>query len=171
MRDKDSFPGGAVTGLYIQPGAFTPNYCSTVSQQRAFEFEGSEGHVPVFDLIGTHDNSPFSSVIVAKSSDLIGQINSDGGAYIVTAECEVAAKTYLDAFSDNQFKTFGSWTGSETVTEIGHETFQQDSRSSASGLCVKVEFSNWQVLNADSHVTDNVQKTDGSTDCVVFRTI
>ena len=161
---------GGVTGLYVQPGAFTPNYCSTVAQQCSFEFEGSEGQIPVFDLVGTQDNSPFSSVIVAKSSDLIGQINSDG-AYIVTAEGEVAAKTYLDAFSDNQFKTFGSWTGSETVTEIGHETFQQDSRSSASGLCVKVEFSNWQVLNADGHVTDNVQKTDGSTDCVVFRTI
>ena len=126
--------------------------------------------VAVFDLIGSADNSPFSSVITAKSSDLIGQINSDG-AYIVTEEGQVPAKTYLDAFSDNQFKTFGSWTGEQTVTEIGHETFQQDSRSSASSLCVKVEFSSWQVLNSDGNVVDNIQKSDGATDCVVFRTL
>ena len=147
----------------------TPDRCRRVADKCHFKFDNKAAGIPVYDISKTRDNEGFTDRIVAKSSDLIGVINSDQ-ASIVTEAGVVAAKMYLDAFTDNQFKTFSQWDGSQNVPEVGHETFQQGSRAQASGLCVKVSFSNWQVLNELGHVTDNVQSSDPNTDCVVFKT-
>jgi hypothetical protein len=161
------------SAIYLKPATFMfeeVDSCAEIASACGFAFEWYADSVPTYDISTTWDNFGFSDVIVSRSSDIIGQINSNGASIITDDGDIVPAKTYLDAFTDNQFKIFGEWNGEQVVSKVGHETFQQDSRGAAQGQCIKISFSHWQVLNENLWVQSNEVADDPAVDCVVFRT-
>jgi len=134
--------------------------CLAEALQCDFYFSGSKTSVPAYDLSNTEDNVAFSAKIKSRTVGKLGGLNSNGdGNSFIFSTGEESITEYYSKFAKYQFKPSGA--------HLLHETFQGDSQEHAEGKCVKVYFTNWQVLNDEGNVVENVN--DGNA-CAVFRT-
>lgn len=137
--------------------------CEQHAEQCEFYFQGHDSEVPIYSLANTENDVGFTDVVVARDGSTIGTMNSNGQAtsfVLGGEEGEVSMIDYIPAFTTYQFKPDGG-----AQAKIMYETFQ--SQSDASGKCVKVYFTHWQVLNGDD--VENVV-SDSVNACAVFRT-
>jgi hypothetical protein len=134
--------------------------CLEEALQCDFYFSGSKTSVPAYALSNTADNVDFSRKIKSRTDGRIGGLisNGDGNSFIMSSGEETATE-YYSKFAKYQFAPSGAY--------LMHQAFQGDSAQYADGKCVKVYFSDWQVLNSDGSVKQTVADGDA---CVVFRT-
>jgi len=149
----------------IAPEPDVDESCQEAADTCDFYFQGFEYSVPTYSLENTVDNVGFTNQIMARDGTLIGVMNSNGlpASFVLGGTLGIEAMdVYMSAFTEYQFKPDGNVTA-----EIMHETFQ--SANDACGMCVIVYFTEWQVLNAEGDVIENVY-TNSSSACVVFQT-
>lgn len=143
--------------------------CYDAYKECAFTFINTTA-LPRFDISVRPDrsftkriaskNHPRLVIGVLNSNDLVPEFVSRGAVVPITARGS-------PSFTPTHFKPFLRGWGSG----IGHETFQGNQLRTATGRCIRVYFSSYQILDGgNGTVVDNInglKKKDGA--CVVFR--
>jgi hypothetical protein len=142
--------------------------CSHEYDACDFMFEGHE-NVPTYTLYPNMNDVGFTDVVVPREGSGVGTMNSNGRytSFILGGDeeeqsGEVTMNEYISDFTPYQFKPDG-----QSVPRIMHETFQAE--TDARGKCVKVYFTQYQSLDSEGNVVENVE-TDSASSCVVFKT-
>lgn len=153
--------------------------CEEAEAYCEFTFEDIDG-IPTFPLGATVPDKAFTPEIVAKDpSVFITGLNSNNvEAEFIENDAVILISKVIpppaQAFSPTQFKPFTPST-TKNGTGLGHETFQNEQAMFAKNRCVRVYFSEWQILDAPAPEGKNIGNANSKVDksenyCVVFRT-
>lgn len=144
--------------------------CATAYRKCAFRISGADS-VQTFGLPKKPD-TPFTPRIISRDADLsVGLFNSLNVSaqfinnFGVAKSVSLFGKTKL---SPTHFKPFRL--GKKAYSGIGRQAFVSGQRKTAKGRCVRVFFAEYQILDEDENVVENVISKKDRTACVVFRT-
>lgn len=151
----------------------SPISCEDAYATCEFKFEGHDS-LPTFS-VGMFQDKPFTSRVISKNpSENLGILNTND----VTPEfiSDIGSVTDITAagakppFTPTHFKPFSF--EKKTYSGVGHQTFHGDQLAQASGRCMRVFFTSYQLLSLSSPyvVLENKHVTGKTTKCVVFRT-
>ena len=150
----------------------TGDSCEEAYKQCDFQFFGRDA-VPEY-TIGKKPDTVFTNRIVSKTNSNVGVLNTNGiDVEFLTGDASSAITGFgSPRLTPTHFKPL-SFTNRLFATGIGHQTFTGDQLSVSRNRCVRISFSNFQVISSTPfpHVVDNVngaKKNDNK--CVVFRT-
>eukprot|EP00178_Gracilaria_changii_P014098 TRINITY_DN3999_c0_g1_i1.p1 TRINITY_DN3999_c0_g1~~TRINITY_DN3999_c0_g1_i1.p1 ORF type:complete len:424 (+),score=70.55 TRINITY_DN3999_c0_g1_i1:641-1912(+) len=149
------------------PGAAPQQSCQAAFERCAFTFAGERG-LAAFRIGGTADVS-FTPRIVAKDDDVqLGVLHSNHQVAQFIEHDGVFAITNFGSqrFAPTQFQPYALWPANGSG--IGHQTFHGDQLQLASGRCVRIFFSEIQLLEPPSYLRHVAQSENK---CVVFRTL
>ncbi|CAN8063724.1 unnamed protein product [Agarophyton chilense] len=151
-----------------------PTACQQAYDRCPFAF-ARIASVPLF-AIDTPPDAPFTPAIVSRDArQRLGILNTNGIVpELIADDGAVTALTSLSAaqpFSISQFKPFP--VPNATFSAVGHETFHADQLAMVRNRCVRLFFSQLQLLNVTPpfDVVENVAAMRSDGQCVVFRTI
>lgn len=151
------------------------NPCRAAFRMCRFRF-AEQGGLRTFSVTGPADQAFTSDIILKNRKQHVGVLNSNIEAEFIGSAGEVtqvsqAIPPPAQAYSPHVFKPYFPST-SGMFSGIGHETFQgQAQLDFAKGKCVRVFFTNWQILNNEKQVVDNFNSNErDTTNCIVFRT-
>ena len=155
--------------LPIPPFPPVSDACERAFEKCDFTFLNRD-YLSTFDASGPPDVS-FTLPITAKErlNKTVGVINSNFVPQFIDSKGVAKDITQFGSprFTPTHFKTFklGMQSG------IGHQTYHGRQVFEVLGKCVRVHFSEYQVLDKHGFVTDNVAVPKrNNKDCVVFRT-
>eukprot|EP00178_Gracilaria_changii_P010498 TRINITY_DN3058_c0_g1_i1.p1 TRINITY_DN3058_c0_g1~~TRINITY_DN3058_c0_g1_i1.p1 ORF type:complete len:422 (-),score=45.59 TRINITY_DN3058_c0_g1_i1:592-1857(-) len=140
--------------------------CEEAFEECEFTFKG-ESALATFSVDGAPDKS-FTPVIVAKDADVnLGVLNSNNVVPEFIEESGTFPITDFGSqrFAPTQFKPYYIW--QEQGSGIGHQTFHADQQELARGRCIRIFFTDIQLVNPYSNL-NNVPISENK--CVVFRT-
>lgn len=156
-------------------GAIMQQTCESAYQECQFKFQGESG-LSTYNLQPELTDRAFTPIIVPKDpTKRIGVLNMNGIAPEIIADNggdEPISSYGSPSFSPNHFKPF--WISHLFGSGIGHETFQGDQAEVAKGMCVRIFFTSFQILENTSGWNvvvknfNNVSKYEDK--CVVFKT-
>lgn len=145
--------------------------CRHAFRECDFRFD-SHKSIPTFSLSGPADKS-FSPRIVSKNrKETLGVLNSNNITPEVLFSHHFTPITHLhttEPITPTHIKPFSihHYPGSG----IGHQVLSDSQRQVLSGKCIRVFFSEYQVLNKMGHVVKNLNNVPRfANKCVVFRT-
>eukprot|EP00177_Eucheuma_denticulatum_P005152 GFKZ01009384.1.p1 GENE.GFKZ01009384.1~~GFKZ01009384.1.p1 ORF type:complete len:375 (-),score=27.94 GFKZ01009384.1:399-1523(-) len=157
-----------------EPTPIPRDSCEVANDMCRFAFQGLNV-APAFPVDGPA-NTPFTPIIIStNTSERLGVLNTNR----ITVEIiendgnviPITALPTMQDFSPTQFKPIV--VPNMMASGIGHESFQGDQQDEAKGRCVRVFFTEFQLVQLlpPFHVVANVvaDREDGT--CVVFRTM
>lgn len=144
------------------------SFCLEAAKECRFRFHGAE-LIPTISMSPPSDRA-VSPRIISKDSEILGVLNSNNipaevlhGSYFRPIDSLPVyprlTPTHIKPFSI----LYTPWSG------IGFQTLTKSQRSALSGKCIRVFFTQYQILNKYGHVIENVNYA-GKYDkkCVVF---
>lgn len=147
--------------------------CHSAFRECDFRFSGFVNVVPTFS-IGGRANTPFTPRIIStvrgehlgvlNTNNIIPEFVFDGATHPITSFGS-------QRFTPTHFKPFSIPTA-HRFSGVGHQTFQGNQLSVATGKCIRLYFTHYQLLNPTTGVVvgnrNNVPRSENK--CVVFRT-
>lgn len=150
--------------------------CEDAFQKCKFTFQG-QPTVPTYSIRGAPD-VVFTDKIIARSDPQVGILNSNGPAPEFLTRRRFAPNEFRpitsfgnQPFTPTHFKPL-SFTMKPLASGIGHQTFQGNQLRVARKRCVRVFFTQYQVIKLapTPMVIDNVNSPTSDDNCVVFKT-
>lgn len=143
--------------------------CQEAYNECDFKFFNRDG-IPTFWLGGPPDVA-FSTYIMAKDTNMVlGVLNAAHDAeFIVDGDVYSVQEYGHPPMSPHEFKPFPMPFNSRK-SGIGHETMHGDGLEITRGKCIRVSFSEFQVLYTNGNVKRNANNVPKSAHkCVVFK--